>query len=59
MVVPHAFTPKNGKTEAEAGADICEFEASLVYRASSRINRVIQRNPVLTLLTLHGRTYPL
>ena len=26
--------------------DLCEFEASLVYRASSRTARAIQRNPV-------------
>jgi hypothetical protein len=27
-------------------ADICEFEASLVYRVSSRAARATQRNPV-------------
>jgi hypothetical protein len=27
-------------------ADLCEFEASLVYRVSSRIARAMQRNPV-------------
>jgi hypothetical protein len=27
--------------------DLCEFEASLVYRVSSRIARATQRNPVL------------
>ena len=27
-------------------ADLCEFKASLVYRASSRISRATQRNPV-------------
>jgi hypothetical protein len=26
--------------------DLCEFEASLVYRVSSRTARAIQRNPV-------------
>ena len=26
--------------------DLCEFEASLVYKASSRTTRVTQRNPV-------------
>jgi hypothetical protein len=26
--------------------DLCEFDASLVYRASSRIARAPQRNPV-------------
>ena len=32
--------------EAEAG-DLCEFEASLVYKASSRTAKtVLQRNPV-------------
>jgi hypothetical protein len=28
------------------GRQISEFEASLVYRVSSRTDRVIQRNPV-------------
>jgi hypothetical protein len=28
------------------GRQICEFEASLAYRVSSRRARVIQRNPV-------------
>jgi hypothetical protein len=28
--------------------DLCEFEASLVYRASSRTARATQRNPVST-----------
>ena len=27
--------------------DLCEFEASLVYRVSSRTTKAIQRNPVL------------
>ena len=27
--------------------ELCEFEASLVYRVSSRIARATQRNPVL------------
>jgi hypothetical protein len=39
-VVAHAFNPSTW--EAEAGG----FEASLVYRVSSRIARAIQRNPV-------------
>jgi hypothetical protein len=42
-VVAHAFNPITW--EAEAG--ISEFEASLVYRVSSRTDRTIQRNPVL------------
>jgi hypothetical protein len=29
------------------GRQISEFEASLVYKMSSRISRAIQRNPVL------------
>jgi len=32
--------------EAEAGRQISEFEASLVYRVSSRTARATQRNPV-------------
>jgi hypothetical protein len=41
-VVAHAF---NASTW-EAEADISEFEASLVYRVSSRTARTAQRNPV-------------
>jgi hypothetical protein len=42
-VVAHAFYPSTW--EAEAGE--FEFEASLVYRVSSRTARATQRNPVL------------
>jgi capsid protein len=31
----------------ESQVDLCEFEASLVYRVSSRTARATQRNPVL------------
>jgi hypothetical protein len=41
-MVAHAFNPSTW--EAEAGG-IFEFEASLVYRVSSRTAR-LQRNPV-------------
>jgi hypothetical protein len=44
-VVAHAFNPSTW--EAEAGRfRISEFEASLVYRVSSRTARATQRNPV-------------
>jgi hypothetical protein len=39
----HTFNPSS--QEAEAGR-ISEFEASLVYKVSSRTARAIQRNPV-------------
>jgi hypothetical protein len=39
----HAFNPNTW--EAEAGGSL-EFEASLVYRVSSRTARATQRNPV-------------
>jgi hypothetical protein len=42
-VVVHAFNPST--QEAEAGGSL-EFEASLVYRVSSRTARATQRNPV-------------
>jgi hypothetical protein len=43
-VVAHAFNPNTRKQ-----ADLCEFEASLLYRASSsRAVAVIQRNLVST-----------
>jgi hypothetical protein len=38
-VVAHAFDPSRGRR-------ISEFEASLVYKVSSRTARAIQRNPV-------------
>jgi hypothetical protein len=38
-VVAHAFNPSKGRP-------ISEFEASLVYKVSSRAARAIQRNPV-------------
>jgi hypothetical protein len=41
-VVVHAFNPST--QEAEAGRS--EFEASLVYRVSSRIARATQKTPV-------------
>jgi hypothetical protein len=42
-VVAHAFNPSTW--EAEAGRFL-EFEASLVYKVSSRTAGAIQRNPV-------------
>ena len=44
-VVVHAFNPST--RELEAGRRISEFEASLVYKVSSRTARATQRNPVL------------
>ena len=43
-MVAHAFNPSTW--EAERGRRISEFEASLVYKVSSRTARAIQRNPV-------------
>jgi hypothetical protein len=42
-VVAHAFNPS---TREGRGRQISEFEASLVYKVSSREARAIQRNPV-------------
>jgi hypothetical protein len=42
-VVAHAFNPSN---LGGRGKQISEFEASLVYRVSSRTARATQRNPV-------------
>jgi hypothetical protein len=45
-MVAHAFNPST--QEAEAGGFLSsEFEASLVYKVSSRTARAIKRNPVL------------
>ena len=41
----HAFNPSK-KGEGGRGRWISEFEASLVYRVSSRTARATQRNPV-------------
>ena len=43
-VAVHTFNPST--QEAEKQVDLCEFEASLVYRESSRTARATQRNPV-------------
>ena len=40
----HAFNPSTQKAEA---GKISEFQASLVYRVSSRTARAIQRKPCL------------
>jgi hypothetical protein len=42
-VVAHAFDPSTREAEASR---FLEFEASLVYRVSSRTARATQRNPV-------------
>jgi hypothetical protein len=42
-VVAHTFNPS---TLGGRGRQISEFEASLVYRVSSRTARATQRNPV-------------
>jgi hypothetical protein len=39
----------------ERQADLCEFVASLVYRASSRTVRARKRNPVLTPSSLQRK----
>ena len=41
--VVQTFNPSTWEAEAR---DLCEFEASLVYRESSRTARATQRNPV-------------
>ena len=42
-MVAHAFNPSTQEAEAR---EISEFEASLVYKVSSRTPRATQRNPV-------------
>lgn len=41
VVVAHTFNPSIGRHRQ---VDLCEFKASLIYRASSRIARATQRN---------------
>ena len=43
-MVAHAFNPNT--QEAEAGRDLCEFEASLVYTVSFMTARVTQTSLV-------------
>ena len=44
VVVVHAFNPSKRLGQM----DFCEFEASLVYKSSSRTAKTVkQRNPVL------------
>jgi hypothetical protein len=50
-VVVHAFNPSRGR-----GRWISEFEASLVYRVSSRTARTTQRNPVSKNKTKQNKT---
>jgi hypothetical protein len=38
--------------EKQRRVDLCKFEASLVYRVSSRTARAIQRNPVSNLIII-------
>jgi hypothetical protein len=43
-MVAHIFNPSTKETEAVGS--LSEFEASLIYRASSRTDRATWRNPV-------------
>jgi hypothetical protein len=43
----NVYTNVHSKERAGRDRQISEFEASLVYRVSSRISRAIWRNPVL------------
>jgi hypothetical protein len=45
-VVAHTFNRSTWEAEAGRFLKISEFEASLVYKVSSRTARVAQRNPV-------------
>jgi hypothetical protein len=49
----HTFNPSTGEGR---GRWISEFEASLVYRVSSRTARATQRNPVLKNKTKQNKT---
>ena len=47
-MVAHTFNPSTWEAEAEAGGFlISEFEASLVYKVSSRTSKATQRNSCL------------
>jgi hypothetical protein len=55
-VVAHAFNPS--QHSGGRGRQISEFEASLVYKVSSRTARAIQRNPVSKNQTKPNQTKP-
>jgi hypothetical protein len=42
VVVTHTFNPSTREAEAKAARGLCEFEASLVYRVSSRTARAAE-----------------
>jgi hypothetical protein len=48
-MVVHTFNPS--KIGRQRQVDLCEFEASLVYRASSRTARATLRKPVSKMKT--------
>ena len=52
VVVVHTF---NFSIQRQRQVDVCEFEASLVYRVSSRTVRATQRNPVLNKQTSNNK----
>jgi hypothetical protein len=52
IVMVHTFNPSTWKAVADGSL---EFEASLVYRVSSRTARATQRNPVLEKFFKKGR----
>ena len=43
-VVAHAFNPSTKEAEVGSQEDLCEIEASLVYRVSSRTAKTTERN---------------
>ena len=51
-----AHTPLIPAPRKQRQADLCELEAILVYRASSRTARATQRNPVLKNETKQNKT---
>jgi hypothetical protein len=46
VVVAHSFNPSTALRRSRQ-ADLCEFEASLVYRESSKIVKATQKTPCL------------
>ena len=46
VVESHAFDPRTW--EAVAGRSLCELDASLVHKVTSRTAKAIERNPVST-----------
>lgn len=52
-MVVYPFNPGTLEAEEEAEATLCEFVASLVYKAGSKLTRAIHKNNSKIITTNH------